>query len=155
MIKVEAIVREEKLEDVKNALVAQNIRGMTISQVMGCGTQMGFTELVRGNEIAVNMIPKIKFEILTSNEMWRDKAIEAIRVAAWTGEPGDGKIFSYEVDEAIRIRTGERDIEAITPSKEGRDHNRRQKHTTELNSPEGKEKKQKKEKKKIAMKREP
>ena len=64
MYKVEAIVREEKLEDVKEALVAEDIRGMTISQVMGCGVQMGFTELVRGNEIAVNMIPKIKFEIL-------------------------------------------------------------------------------------------
>ena len=71
MYKVEAIVREEKLEDVKEALVAEDIRGMTISQVMGCGVQMGFTELVRGNEIAVNMIPKIKFEILVSNEHWR------------------------------------------------------------------------------------
>ena len=109
MYKVEAIVREEKLEDVKEALVAEDIRGMTISQVMGCGVQMGFTELVRGNEIAVNMIPKIKFEILVSNEHWRDKAIEAIRVAAWTGEPGDGKIFAYNVDTAVRIRTAERD----------------------------------------------
>lgn len=133
MYKVEAIVREEKLEDVKEALVAQDIRGMTISQVMGCGVQMGFTELVRGNEIAVNMIPKIKFEILVSNEDWRDRAIEAIRVAAWTGEPGDGKIFTYSVDTAIRIRTGERDVEAVTPSLEGRDHNRRQKKTSRLN----------------------
>jgi nitrogen regulatory protein P-II 1 len=133
MYKVEAIVREEKLEDVKEALVAEDIRGMTISQVMGCGVQMGFTELVRGNEIAVNMIPKIKFEILVSNEHWRDKAIEAIRVAAWTGEPGDGKIFAYSVDTAVRIRTAERDVEAVTPSPEGRDHNRRQKNTTKLN----------------------
>lgn len=133
MYKVEAIVREEKLEDVKEALVAQDIRGMTISQVMGCGVQMGFTELVRGNEIAVNMIPKIKFEILVSNEDWRDKAIEAIRVAAWTGEPGDGKIFAYPVDTAVRIRTAERDVEAVTPSPEGRDHNRRQKKTSKLN----------------------
>ncbi len=133
MYKVEAIVREEKLEDVKEALVAQDIRGMTISQVMGCGVQMGFTELVRGNEIAVNMIPKIKFEILVSNEDWRDKAIEAIRIAAWTGEPGDGKIFTYKVDTAVRIRTGERDVEAVTPSHEGRDHNRRQKNTSKLN----------------------
>ena len=133
MYKVEAIVREEKLEDVKEALVEQDIRGMTISQVMGCGVQMGFTELVRGNEIAVNMIPKIKFEILVSNENWRDKAIEAIRIAAWTGEPGDGKIFTYKVDTAVRIRTGERDVEAVTPSHEGRDHNRRQKNTSKLN----------------------
>ncbi|MBO4383245.1 MAG: P-II family nitrogen regulator [Clostridia bacterium] len=133
MYKVEAIVREEKLEDVKEALVAQDIRGMTISQVMGCGVQMGFTELVRGNEIAVNMIPKIKFEILVSNEDWRDKAIDAISSAAWTGEPGDGKIFTYKVDTAVRIRTSERDVDAVTPSKEGRDHNRRQKHTTRLN----------------------
>ena len=133
MYKVEAIVREEKLEDVKEALVEEDIRGMTISQVMGCGVQMGFTELVRGNEIAVNMIPKIKFEILVSNEDWRDKAIEAIRRAAWTGEPGDGKIFAYAVDTAVRIRTAERDVEAVTPSREGRDHNRRQKHTSKLN----------------------
>ena len=103
MYKVEAIVREEKLEDVKEALVAEDIRGMTISQVMGCGVQMGFTELVRGNEIAVNMIPKIKFEILVSNEHWRDKAIEAIRVAAWTGEPGDGKIWITAVGQIIRV----------------------------------------------------
>lgn len=135
MYKVEAIVREEKLEDVKEALVAEDIRGMTISQVMGCGVQMGFTELVRGNEIAVNMIPKIKFEILVSNELWRDRAIECIRRAAWTGEPGDGKIFAYYVDTALRIRTAERNEEAVTPTDEegARDHNRRQKKTDELN----------------------
>lgn len=135
MYKVEAIVREEKLEDVKEALVAEDIRGMTISQVMGCGVQMGFTELVRGNEIAVNMIPKIKFEILVSNESWRDRAIECIRRAAWTGEPGDGKIFAYYVDTALRIRTAERNEEAVTPTDEegARDHNRRQKKTDELN----------------------
>lgn len=116
MIKIEAIVREEALEDVKEALIAEDIRGITVSQVMGCGTQMGYTQLVRGNMVSTTMLPKIKFEIVVSNERWAERAIRAIRGAAYSGQPGDGKIFAYTIDRAIRIRTGEEDIEAITPA---------------------------------------
>lgn len=116
MFKIEAIVREDSLEDVKAALLAQDIRGITVSQVMGCGTQMGYTQLVRGNKVSTTMLPKIKFEIVVSTSDWAEKAIEAIRSAAYTGNPGDGKIFVYRIDRAIRIRTGEEDVKAITPA---------------------------------------
>ena len=116
MIKVEAIVREDALEDVKDALLAADIRGITVSQVRGCGTQMGRTRLVRGNKVSTTMVPKIKFEIVVSSERWAERAIGAIREAAYSGEPGDGKIFSYRIDHAIPIRTGEEDVEAITPA---------------------------------------
>jgi len=116
MIKIEAIVREDALEDVKDALLGAEIRGITVSQVMGCGTQMGHTRLVRGNKVSTTMIPKIKFEIVVSNERWASRAIGAIREAAFSGEPGDGKIFAYRIDRAIRIRTGEEDVDAITPA---------------------------------------
>ena len=116
MFKIEAIVREDSLEDVKAALLAQDIRGITVSQVMGCGTQMGYTQLVRGNKVSTTMLPKIKFEIVVSTSDWAEKAIEAIRSAALTGNPGDGKIFVYRIDRAIRIRTGEEDVKAITPA---------------------------------------
>lgn len=116
MFKIEAIVREDSLEDVKAALLAQDIRGITVSQVMGCGTQMGYTQLVRGSKVSTTMLPKIKFEIVVSTSDWAEKAIEAIRSAAHTGNPGDGKIFVYRIDRAIRIRTGEEDVEAITPA---------------------------------------
>ena len=116
MIKIEAIVREDALEDVKDALLDADIRGITVSQVMGCGTQMGRTRLVRGNKVSTTMVPKIKFEIVVSNETWAERAIAAIRETAYSGEPGDGKIFSYQIDRAIRIRTGEEDVEAITPA---------------------------------------
>lgn len=116
MIKVEAIVREEALEDVKDALIACDIRGITVSQVMGCGTQMGYTQRVRGNEVSMTMLPKIKFEIVVSTPEWEERAVKAIREAAFSGQPGDGKIFCYEIDRAIRIRTGEQDVEAITPA---------------------------------------
>ncbi|MCH4083618.1 MAG: P-II family nitrogen regulator [Olsenella sp.] len=116
MIKVEAIVREEKLEDVKEALRAVDVRGITVSQVMGCGTQLGYTHLVRGSKVSMNMLPKVKFEIVVSNEDWAQVATDAIVKVARTGEPGDGKVFWYPVERAVRIRTGERDREAITPA---------------------------------------
>ncbi|MDO4797501.1 MAG: P-II family nitrogen regulator [Coriobacteriales bacterium] len=116
MFKIEAIVREDALEDVKAALLAQDIRGITVSQVMGCGTQMGYTQLVRGSKVSATMLPKIKFEIVVSTTEWAERAIEAVRSAAYTGNPGDGKIFVYRIDRAIRIRTGEEDTEAITPA---------------------------------------
>lgn len=102
MIKVEAIVREEKFEDVKAALNEIEVNGITVSQVMGCGAQRGYKEIVRGSEIEIFMQPKIKFEIVVSSEEWEKKTIEAIQKAAYTGEVGDGKIFSYEIRSAMR-----------------------------------------------------
>lgn len=91
MIKIDAIVREEKFEDVKAALNAIGVNGITVSQVMGCGVQRGYKEIVRGMEVAVQMLPKIKFEIVVSSEEWEQKTIEAIQKAAFTGEVGVAK----------------------------------------------------------------
>ena len=113
IMKVEAFVREEKLEDVKEALNIVEVNGITISQVMGCGAQKGFTEVVRGTKVDVMLRPKIKFEIVVSSEEWAEKTIKAIQDAAFTGEVGDGKIFSYEVKNVIKIRTGETGINAL------------------------------------------
>ena len=111
MIKVEAIVREEKFEDVKAALNEIEVNG--VSQVMGCGAQRGYKEIVRGSEIEIFMQPKIKFEIVVSSEEWEKKTIEAIQKAAYTGEVGDGKIFSYEIRSAMKIRTRETGYDAL------------------------------------------
>ena len=107
IMKIDAIVREEKFEDVKNALMDIEVNGLTVSQVMGCGLQRGYKEIVRG------MQPKIKFEIVVSSEEWADKTIDAIKKAAYTGEYGDGKIFCYPVEKAVKIRTGETGYDAI------------------------------------------
>ena len=113
MIKVEAIIREEKFEDVKAALDAIEVCGLTVSQVMGCGMQRGYKEVVRGMEVDLQMHPKIKFEIVVSSEEWEKKTIEAIQKAAFTGEVGDGKIFSYEIRSVMKIRTGETGYDAL------------------------------------------
>ena len=113
MIKIDAIVREEKFEDVKQALQDIEVNGITVSQVMGCGAQRGYTEIVRGMEIGIQMRPKIKFEIVVSSEEWEKKTIDAIQKAAYTGEMGDGKIFSYEIRSALKIRTKETGYDAI------------------------------------------
>ena len=113
LIKINAIVREEKFEDVKEALNKIGVNGISVSQVMGCGAQKGFTEVVRGTKVDMLMRPKIKFEIVVSSEEWERKTIEAIQKAAFTGEVGDGKIFSYEVRNVVKIRTGERDVDAL------------------------------------------
>ena len=113
MIKVEAIVREDVVEDVKEALNAIDVNGITVSQVMGCGAQRGYKKLVRGTEVDVVMQPKIKFEIVVSSEEWEKKTIEAIQKAAYTGEVGDGKIFSYEIRTATKIRTKESGYDAL------------------------------------------
>ena len=116
IMKVEAFVREEKLEDVKEALNKVEVNGITISQVMGCGAQKGFTEVVRGTKVDVMLRPKIKFEIVVSSEEWAEKTVEAIRKAAYTGEVGDGKIFTYAIQTALKIRTGETGYDAIQES---------------------------------------
>jgi nitrogen regulatory protein P-II 1 len=113
MIKIEAIVREEKLEDIKEALNKIDVKGITVSQVMGCGKQKGYKEFVRGTEIDITMLPKIKFEIIVSSEESEEKVIKAIQEASYTGNPGDGKIFSYNLRSVIRVRTKETGIAAI------------------------------------------
>ena len=113
MTKIDAIVREECYEDVKNALNEINVHGITVTQVMGCGYQKGYIKIVRGREVELNMLPKIKFEVVVSSREWSEKVVEAICKAAYTGQPGDGKIFVYEIQDAIRIRTGQHGAEAI------------------------------------------
>ena len=113
LIKVEAIVREEMFEDVKDALNQIEVNGITVSQVMGCGVQRGYKEVVRGSEVDIVLQPKVKFEIVVSSEEWEKKVIDAIQKAAFTGDVGDGKIFSYEIRSAMRIRTKETGYDAL------------------------------------------
>ncbi len=113
LIKVEAIVREEKYEEVKDALNKIQVNGITVCQIMGCGTQRGYKEVVRGAEIDIYLKPKVKFEIVVSSEEWEKKVIDAIQAAAYTGDVGDGKIFSYEIRSAMRIRTKETGYDAL------------------------------------------
>ena len=113
MIKIDAFIREEKFEDVKAALNSIGVNGLTVSQVMGCGIQRGYKEVVRGMQVDMQMQPKIKFEIVVSSEEWEEKTINAIQEAAFTGETGDGKIFSYEIRPAQKIRTKETGYDAI------------------------------------------
>ena len=113
MKKIEAIIKPFKLEDVKDALVEAGIEGMTISEVKGYGRQQGHSELYRGAEYIVEFIPKVKIEIVVSNQDFADKAINAIKTAAHTGKIGDGKIFVSNISNVIRVRTGEIDEEAL------------------------------------------
>ncbi len=112
MKKIEAIVKPFKLDEVKEALQGIGIQGMTVTEVKGFGRQKGHTELYRGAEYVVDFLPKIKIELAVSDEM-AGKAVEAIVEAANTGRIGDGKIFVTEIEEAIRIRTGERGPDAV------------------------------------------
>ncbi len=113
MKKIEAIIKPFKLDDVKEALVAAGIEGMTVSEVRGYGRQQGHSELYRGAEYVVEFIPKIKLEIIVSTDEYADIAIRAISEAAKTGKIGDGKIFVSTIDHVIRIRTDEEDEEAL------------------------------------------
>jgi nitrogen regulatory protein P-II 1 len=112
MKKVEAIIKPFKLDEVKESLHAIGIQGLTVTEVKGFGRQKGHTELYRGAEYVVDFLPKIKLEIVVSDEMV-DKVIQAIVESANTGRIGDGKIFVLAVEEAIRIRTGERGSGAV------------------------------------------
>jgi nitrogen regulatory protein P-II 2 len=107
-----AIVRPEAVEDVKSALFDAEIRKMTVSHVKGCGQQMGYTEIYRGNINAVNLITKVRFEVAVNDEFVKP-TIEAIMSVARTGKIGDGKIFVQPIEECYRIRTGETGFEAI------------------------------------------
>lgn len=113
MKKIEAIIKPFKLEDVKEALVAAGIEGMTISEVKGYGRQQGHSELYRGAEYVIEFIPKVKIEIVVSTQEYADIAIKAIKESAYTGKIGDGKIFVSDIANVLRIRTGEENEEAL------------------------------------------
>jgi nitrogen regulatory protein P-II 1 len=112
MKKIEAIIKPFKLDEVKEALHGIGIQGMTVTEVKGFGRQKGHTELYRGAEYIVDFLPKIKVEIALADELLK-KAVDAIVQAANTGRIGDGKIFVLDVEETIRIRTGERGPDAV------------------------------------------
>ena len=112
MRKVEAIIKPFKLDEVKEALNAIGIQGITVSEVKGFGRQKGHTELYRGAEYVVDFLPKIKVEVVVADDLV-EKVTDAIQSAANTGRIGDGKIFVIPVGEAVRIRTGERGEDAI------------------------------------------
>jgi nitrogen regulatory protein P-II 1 len=104
--KIEAIIRPFKLEEVKESLVEEGIRGLTISEVRGYGRQKGHTETYRGSEYRIEFIPKIKIEVVV-DESKVEKVVDAILKSAKTGQVGDGKIFIYDINDVIRIRTEE------------------------------------------------
>ena len=112
MRKIEAIIKPFKMDDVREALAEVGINGMTVSEVKGFGRQKGHTELYRGAEYQVDFLPKMKIEIVLSDDVV-ERAIEAITASANTGKIGDGKVFVYNVEQAVRIRTGEQNDEAL------------------------------------------
>ncbi len=112
MKKIEAIIRHFKLEDVKNALNEHGIHGMTVQEVRGYGRQKGHTEMYRGAEYTVDFVPKVKIEVVCSDDNL-DRVVDTILKHGQTGEIGDGKIFSSDLQDAIRIRTGERGEAAL------------------------------------------
>ncbi|MFZ5616569.1 MAG: P-II family nitrogen regulator [Pseudomonadota bacterium] len=112
MKKIEAIIKPFKLDDVKEALHEIGLQGMTVTDVRGFGRQKGHTELYRGAEYVVDFLPKVKIEIVTTDQL-APRAVEAIAQAAHSGRIGDGKIFVYSLENAVRIRTGETGEDAI------------------------------------------
>jgi nitrogen regulatory protein P-II 2 len=109
---VMAIIKPFKLDEVRDALTASGVHGLTVTEVKGYGRQKGHTEIYRGTEYAVNFLPKIKIEVAVSSDQV-NKVVDAITAAAKTGQIGDGKIFVYDLDHAVRIRTGETDSAAL------------------------------------------
>ncbi len=112
MKKIEAIIRPFKLEDVKEALLEEGIRGLTITEVRGYGRQKGHKETYRGAEYEIEFVPKLKIEVVVGDDI-AEKVIDAILKTAKTGQVGDGKIFISSIEDAIRIRTDESGIEAL------------------------------------------
>jgi nitrogen regulatory protein P-II 1 len=112
MKKIEAIIKPFKLDEVKEALQEVGLQGITVTEAKGFGRQKGHTELYRGAEYVVDFLPKVKVEVVLQEEQL-DKAVEAIQKAAQTGRIGDGKIFISNIEDAIRIRTGERGADAV------------------------------------------
>ena len=112
MKKVEAIIRHEKLQEVQDVLDECGVSGLTVTEVKGCGAQRGYTESYRGTKVNISLRPRLKIEAVVRAEIL-EKVIEKIAEAARTGEIGDGKIFVFNVEEAVRIRTGERGPETV------------------------------------------
>lgn len=112
MKKIEAIIRPSKLEEIKDALGSFGIHGMNVTEVIGCGLQKGKKEVYRGTEYNINLLPKVKIEIVIRDK-WVDEVISLITTTARTGEIGDGKIFVYNIENAVRIRTGDAGEDAI------------------------------------------
>jgi len=112
MKKIEAIIRPSKFEEIKAALTKAGIHGMTVSNVTGCGFQQGYKEVFRGTEYTISLIPKIKIEIVLKKESL-DEIIKVFLETARTGEIGDGKIFVYDVEDAITIRTGQKGEQVV------------------------------------------
>ena len=109
---ITAIIKPFKLDEVRDALTRLGVHGMTISEVKGYGRQKGHTEIYRGAEYVVNFLPKMKIEVAVADAM-ESKVVDAITAAAKTGQIGDGKIFVFDIDRAVRIRTGESDNDAL------------------------------------------
>ncbi len=109
---VMAIIKPHKLDQVREALTEVGVQGLTVSEVKGFGRQKGHTEIYRGAEYTINFLPKVKIEVVVGDDIV-DKVVDVVEEAAKTGQIGDGKIFVYEVARAVRIRTGESDIEAL------------------------------------------
>jgi nitrogen regulatory protein P-II 1 len=112
MVKIECVLRPEKFEEVKEALYSKGIVGMSVWEIKGCGRQKGYTEHYKGHEYRVNLLPKIKLEIVVKEEQ-KDLVVNTILESARTNKIGDGKIFIYPILEAVRIRTGERGKEVL------------------------------------------
>lgn len=112
MKKIEAIIRPDQIEDIKESLKPLNLSGISVTQIMGIGCQRGWTEIVRGTEVDYNFLPKIKLEMVVLDEQ-AEEIIGRITETAKTGNIGDGKIFLYDVLDAVRIRTGERGEDAV------------------------------------------
>jgi nitrogen regulatory protein P-II 1 len=112
MKKIEAIIRHERLQDVQDALDQLGVSGLTVSEVVGCGRQKGYTEQYRGVRANISLLPKIKVESVVPSDV-ADDAVEAIVAAARTGAIGDGRVFVYAVEQSIRIRTGEYGEESV------------------------------------------
>jgi nitrogen regulatory protein P-II 1 len=106
MKKIEAIIRPERLQEVQDALDELGVSGLTVSEVMGCGRQKGYTEQYRGTRANISLLPKLKVESVVPDDL-ADRAVQAIVGGARTGEIGDGRVFVYPVEQSIRIRTGE------------------------------------------------
>lgn len=113
MKRIEAIIRPTKLEELKDAFKEGKINGVTISQVMGCGKQLGWTEYYRGNEVLIHFLPKVEIKIVVEDSKV-DEVVKLIIDVTRTGEPGDGKIFITDISECIRIRTGETGKDALS-----------------------------------------
>jgi len=109
---IAAIIKPFKLEEVRDALLAMGVSGMTVTEVKGYGRQKGHTEIYRGAEYVVNFLPKIRIEVAVATDQ-ADRVVETLRTAAKTGQIGDGKVFVIPIEQTVRIRTGETDADAL------------------------------------------